>query len=105
MSNMSSITTKRRRRVLVIDDEPAMTEWLRIVIEAEGYEVRSALIGARGEEIFQQWRPDVVLTDLELPDTDGIALLRKLKEADESPQVIVARAQRGLVRDVQLSQA
>src|SRR6188474_285303 len=105
MSTVSSIATKRRRRVLVIDDEPAMTEWFRIVIEAEGYEVRSALIGARGEEIFHQWRPDVVLTDLELPDTDGIALLRKLKEADESPQVIVVGAQGGVARAVEAGQA
>src|SRR5690349_18466848 len=105
MSNMSSITTKRRRRVLVIDDEPAMTEWLRIVIEAEGYEVRSALIGARGEEIFRQWRPDVVLTDLELPDTDGIALVRRLKEIDETPQIVVAGAQGGVARAVEAGQA
>ena len=61
-------STKRRRRVLAIDDEPAMTEWLKMVIEAEGYEVRTALIGTRGEEIFKQWRPDVVITDLILPD-------------------------------------
>src|SRR6188508_188732 len=105
MSTMSSIATKRRRRVLVIDDEPAMTEWLRIVIESEGYEVRSALIGARGEEIFRQWRPDVVLTDLELPDTDGIALLRRLKESDEAPQVIVVGAQGGVARAVEAGQA
>ena len=105
MSSVSAITTKRRRRVLVIDDEPAMTEWLRIVIEAEGYEVRSALIGARGEEIFRQWRPDVVLTDLELPDTDGIALLRRLKEADEAPQVIMVGAQGSVARAVEAGQA
>jgi DNA-binding NtrC family response regulator len=105
MSTLSPITTKRRRRVLVIDDEPAMTEWLRIVIEAEGYEVRSALIGARGEEIFRQWRPDVVVTDLELPDTDGIALLRRLKESDEAPQVIVVGAQGGVARAVEAGQA
>ena len=105
MSTMSSIATKRRRRVLVIDDEPAMTEWLRIVIEAEGCEVRSALIGARGEEIFRQWRPDVVLTDIELPDTDGIALLHRLKEIDEAPQVIVVGAQGGVARAVEAGQA
>src|SRR4029450_3953433 len=105
MSNMSSITTKRRRRVLVIDDEPAMTEWLRMVIEAEGYEARSALIGARGEEIFRQWRPDGGLTDVELPDTDGIVLLKRLKEIDESPQVIVVGAQGGVARAVEAGQA
>ena len=105
MSTMSSIATKRRRRVLVIDDEPSMTEWLRIVIEAEGYEVRSALIGARGEEIFRQWRPDVVLADIDLPDTDGIALLHRLKEVDEAPQVIVVGAQGGVARAVEAGQA
>src|SRR5438128_9967428 len=79
---------KRRRRVLAIDDEPAMTEWLKMVIEAEGYEVRTALIGTRGEEIFKPWRPDVVVTDLMLPDVDGIQLLRGLEEVDTWPAVI-----------------
>ena len=51
----SSTSTKRRKRVLAIDDEPAMTEWLKMVIEAEGFEVRTALIGTRGEEVFKQW--------------------------------------------------
>ena len=64
-------TPKRRRRVLAIDDEPQMTEWLKMVIEADGYEVRTALIGTRGEEIYKQWRPDLVVTDLMLPDVDG----------------------------------
>src|SRR5687767_1829148 len=105
MSTLSPITTKRRRRVLVIDDEPAMTDWLRIVIEAEGYEVRSALIGARGEELFRQWRPDVVLTDLVLPDTDGIALLRRLKDVDDSPEVIVIGPQGTVSRAVEAGQA
>src|SRR5258705_6710740 len=70
-----------------------MTEWLKMVIEAEGYEVRTALIGTRGEEVFKQWRPDVVVTDLMLPDLDGVALLRRLKENDPSPENIVISGQ------------
>src|ERR687889_256382 len=93
MATPTSSTGKRRRRVLAIDDEPAMTEWLKMVIEAEGYEVRTALIGTRGEEIFKQWRPDVVVTDLMLPDLDGIQLLRRLKEIDPAPEIIVIRGQ------------
>src|SRR5215207_1541852 len=89
----ANAANKRRRRVLAIDDEPAMTEWLKMVIEAEGYEVRTALIGTRGEEIFKQWRPDVVVTDLMLPDLDGIQLLRRLKEIDPSPEIIVISGQ------------
>ena len=75
-----------------------MTEWLKMVIEAEGYEVRTALIGTRGEEIFKQWRPDVVVTDLMLPDLDGVQLLRRLKEIDPSPEVIVISGQGTIAR-------
>src|SRR5215212_6151670 len=100
-----SSTPKRRKRVLAIDDEPAMTEWLKMVIESEGYEVRTALIGTRGEEIFKQWRPDVVVTDLMLPDVDGVALLRRLKEIDHWPEVIVISGQGTLARAVEAGQA
>src|SRR4026209_900513 len=101
----SSTASKRRRRVLAIDDEPAMTEWLKMVIEAEGYEVRTALIGTRGEEIFKQWRPDVVVTDLMLPDLDGIALLRRFKDIDPSPEVIIISGQGTLARAVEAGPA
>src|SRR5215468_7677121 len=107
MASQSSSATasKRRRRVLAIDDEPSMTEWLKMVIEAEGYEVRTALIGTRGEEIFKQWRPDVVVTDLMLPDLDGVQLLRRLKEVDPSPEVIVISGQGTIARAVEAGQA
>jgi DNA-binding NtrC family response regulator len=98
-------TNKRRKRVLAIDDEPAMTEWLKMVIEAEGYEVRTALIGTRGEEIFKQWKPDIVVTDLMLPDVDGIELLRRLKELDPWPEVIVISGQGTIARAVEAGQA
>src|SRR6187399_1632359 len=101
----SSSVPKRRKRVLAIDDEPSMTEWLKMVIEAEGYEVRTALIGTRGEEIFKQWRPDVVVSDLMLPDIDGIALLRRLKEVDPWPEVIVISGQGTVARAVEAGQA
>ncbi len=82
-----------------------MTEWLKMVIEAEGYEVRTALIGTRGEEIFKQWRPDVVVTDLMLPDLDGIQLLRRLKEIDPWPEIVVISGQGTITRAVEAGQA
>src|SRR5262245_14331399 len=105
MPTSPSTPNKRRKRVLAIDDEPAMTEWLKMVIEAEGYEVRTALIGTRGEEIFKQWRPDVVVTDLMLPDLDGIALLRRLKEIDVWPEIIVISGVGTVARAVEAGQA
>ena len=68
------MSLKRKKRVLAIDDEPAMTEWLKILLEHAGYDVRTALIGTRGEELFKTWRPDSVITDMMLPDVDGIEL-------------------------------
>src|SRR3954462_15536300 len=105
MPSAPSSPNKRRKRILAIDDEPAMTEWLKMVVEAEGYEVRTALIGTRGEEIFKQWRPDVVVTHLMLPDGDGVALLRRLKEIDPSPEVIVISGQGTIARAVEAGQA
>src|ERR687891_347595 len=105
MPTQAAPTTKRRKRVLAIDDEPAMTEWLKMVIEAEGYEVRTALIGTRGEEVFKQWRPDVVVVDLMLPDLDGIQLLRRLKEVDVWPEVIVISGQGTVERALEAGQA
>src|SRR3954464_5839005 len=105
MASQPSTNTKRRKRVLAIDDEPSMTEWLKMVIEAEGYEVRTALIGTRGEEIYKQWRPDVIVTDLMLPDLDGVQLLRRLKEIDPSPEVIVISGQGTIARAVEAGQA
>src|SRR5258707_6515687 len=105
MASQPSTSTKRRKRVLAIDDEPQMTEWLKMVIEAEGYEVRTALIGTRGEEIYKQWRPDVVVTDLMPPDLDGVQLLRRLKELDPSPEVIVITGHRTIARAVEAGQA
>jgi DNA-binding NtrC family response regulator len=95
--------------VLVIDDEPMVTEWLKMVIEqapgAQGFEVRAASHGVRGEELFTSWRPDVVLLDLLLPDTDGIDLLKKMKAIDPAPEVIVISGQGTIKRALEAGQA
>src|SRR6266508_5454663 len=84
-----------------------VTDWLKMVVEqAPGdYEVRTASPGARAEELFQSWRPAVVLLDLLLPDTDGIALLRKMKSLDPGPQIIVISGQGTIKRALEAGQA
>src|SRR6266850_1477082 len=91
---------KRKKRVLAIDDEPAMTEWLKVLLEHHNFEVRTALIGPRGEEIFKTWRPDAVVTDMMLPDVDGIELVRKFKQLDPEAEVIVITGQGNISRSV-----
>src|SRR3954463_14228847 len=92
---------KKKSRVLAIDDEPAMIEWLKILLEHEGYEVRTAMIGTRGEEIFKTWKPDVVVTDMMLPDADGIELLRKVKQIHTATGVMGVTVQGCVVKAVE----
>ena len=99
------MSVKRRKKVLAIDDEPSMTEWLKMVLEQAGYEVRTALIGVRGEELFKTWRPDAVLTDMMLPDIDGIELVRRFKEINPQAEVIVVSGQGNIQRAVEAIKA
>lgn len=110
MSNSTPIADRlRKHRVLIVDDEPTAVDWLRMVIEQApgepGFEVRAAGLGARAEEVFEAWRPDVVLLDLLLPDGDGIGLLRRLKAIDAGPEVIVISGQGTIGRALEAGQA
>src|SRR5690349_19256195 len=100
-----AMTLKRKKRILAIDDEPAMTEWLKILLEHAGFEVKTALIGTRGEELFRTWRPDAVITDMMLPDVDGIELVRKFKQLDSEAEVIVITGQGNIPRSVEAVKA
>lgn len=99
----------RRRRVLVIDDEPTVVDWLRAVMEQEGgdpgFDVRTTNRGERGEEMALDWRPDIVLLDLLLPDTDSIALLRRLKLIDPGTEAIVMSGRGTIRRALEAGQA
>jgi DNA-binding NtrC family response regulator len=107
---MASLKSANRRRVLVVDDEPMVTDWLKMIIEQAGngnggYEVRSAAVGSRATEIFKMWRPDVVLLDIVLPDVDGIELLRQLKTIDPTPEMIVISGVGTITRALEAGQA
>src|SRR5262245_55021379 len=95
----------RQRRVLVIDDEPAMVEWLQLLLGQAGFEGKTALVGTRGEEIFKTWRPDAVVTDMMLPDLDGITLLSRFKQIDSDVEVIVVTGQGNIPRSVEAVKA
>ena len=91
--------------MLAIVDDAGTTDWLKTVMEVEGYEVRAVTSGANGEEVFRYWRPDVVLADLSLPDVDGIELLRRLKGIDSQPETIVIGGQGTIARAVEAGRA
>ncbi|MDI1431178.1 response regulator [Polyangium sorediatum] len=67
-------------RVLVVDDESDMRELMKCILGEAGAEVRVATVAREGFEIFERWRPDVLVSDIGLPGEDGYALIRKIRE-------------------------
>lgn len=86
---MSNENSKTAPTALVIDDEPQMRRLLRVTLEANGYRVIEALTGEGGVVLAAQWRPDVVLLDLGLPDLDGIMVLKRLREWSKVPVIVL----------------
>jgi DNA-binding NtrC family response regulator len=99
----------RRRRVLVVDDDPATVDWLKMVIEQApvepAFDVRSAALGRTGLAVFDEWRPDLVLLDLLLPDGDGMDVLKRMKEHAPEAEVIVISGQGTIARALDAGQA
>ncbi len=78
--------------VLVVDDELLIRKSLGKVLRSSGYMVDVASTGAEGLEKVRELRPQVVILDMRLPDTDGLSVLRKAREVDPLLQVIIITA-------------
>jgi two-component system, OmpR family, KDP operon response regulator KdpE len=74
---------------LIIDDEVQIRRLLRVVLEGENYRVREAKTGQEGLREVAARRPDVILLDLGLPDMDGVAVLKRLREWSETPVLVL----------------
>src|SRR5437868_13140459 len=76
-------------RILVVDDEPMMSDSLRQHLADEGYAVDIASSGAEAIDLFDGGAHHLVICDLQLPDMDGLTLLRHMKDAKPATEVIV----------------
>ena len=76
-------------RVLIVDDEEIVRLSCRRILVPEGYEVKSAGSAVEGLAMLADGPVDVVLTDLKMPDTDGIEVLKRVKEEWPDTEVIM----------------
>src|SRR5437764_3751845 len=76
-------------RILVVDDEPMMSDSLRQHLVEEGYAVDTAASGAEAIDLFDGGAHHLVICDVQLPDMDGLTLLRHMKDAKPNTEVIV----------------
>lgn len=86
MSETSSI----KPCALIIDDELQIRRLLRVNLEANGYRVVEAATGQEGITQAAQWRPEVVVLDLGLPDMDGVTVLKRLREWSRVPVLVLS---------------
>ena len=81
--------------ILIIDDEPQIRSMLKLMLERDGYEVAEAPDGIEGIRVYRQKPADLVITDLIMPNKDGIGMIIDLKK--EFPNVkIIAMSGGGL---------
>ena len=76
-------------RSLITDDDPASADRLRALLERRGHDVRVAGDARTADVLAREWRPDLVLLELVLPDADGVSMIPRLRTGDEPPQVMI----------------
>lgn len=79
-----------RVRILVVDDEPQLIRVLRTGLKSRGYDVRGASDGESGLETFSDWHPDLVITDLAMPNVDGLEFCRRLRAISQVPIIVLS---------------
>ena len=67
------------KTILIVEDDPNISELVQMYLEKEGYNTRIASDGGQGLDLFRQLRPDLVLLDIMLPEEDGLSILKKLR--------------------------
>jgi two-component system KDP operon response regulator KdpE len=84
-------------RILIVEDDPQMRRLLRTTLKGHGYPITEALTASEAVSLATQHLPDLVLLDLGLPDGDGIAVTRRLREWSSVPIIVLSA--RGRERD------
>jgi two-component system response regulator PilR (NtrC family) len=79
-------------RVLVVDDEPSMREFLEIMLAQDGFEVSAASTGEEGYRKFREGEPDLIITDVKMPGMSGLDLIREIHSVDQHVPIIAITA-------------
>jgi two-component system, OmpR family, KDP operon response regulator KdpE len=77
-------------KILVVDDEAQIIRVLRRSLNAHRYDVRTAADGQAGLELFHDWHPDLVITDLSMPEMNGLELCREIRKTSLSPIIVLS---------------
>ncbi len=76
--------------ILVVDDEPQITRVLKTTLSSHGYGTRTAQDGDEALRMMSDWPPDLIITDLRMPNMDGLNLCRHVREKSQIPIIVLS---------------
>ena len=79
-----------KRNILVVDDEPQITRVLKTTLSGQGYGIRTAADGKQALQEMKGWSPDLVITDLRMPNMDGLELCRVIRAESRVPIIVLS---------------
>jgi two-component system KDP operon response regulator KdpE len=77
-------------KILIVDDEPQITRVLRTALSTQGYSLRIAADGVEGMEAVHAWKPDLVITDVSMPQMNGVELCREIRAVSQIPIIVLS---------------
>jgi two-component system KDP operon response regulator KdpE len=81
---------EEKRSVLVVDDEPQIVRALKTTLSSHGYSIRTAQDGDEAMQVMKDWSPDLLITDLCMPNMDGLALCRQVRTRSDVPIIVLS---------------
>ncbi len=82
--------TPEKTRILIVDDEPQIIRVLTMTCIAQGYSVKSATDGVAALDILKHWAADLIITDLSMPNLDGVELCRTVRKLSKVPILVLS---------------
>jgi two-component system KDP operon response regulator KdpE len=84
------MATEEKRKILIVDDEPQITRVLKTTLSSRGYLTRTASDGDDALQLMKEWSPDLLITDLRMPNMDGLQLCRHLRTKSQIPIIVLS---------------
>lgn len=84
------MNTDIKRNILVVDDEAQITRVLKTSLSSQGYGIRTAAGGEEALRLMKDWPPDLIVTDLRMPNMDGLELCRHVRTQSRVPIIVLS---------------
>ncbi|WP_433974493.1 response regulator transcription factor [Tunturiibacter lichenicola] len=93
-----NLQDQQQAKILIVDDEPQITRVLRTALSTQGYTLRVAANGVEGMEAVHEWKPDLVITDVSMPEMNGVELCREIRAVSAIPIIVLSVRNQDLIK-------